>query len=512
MRSQSVRLRGFGLTFDEVAAHLECGAPWAAGRDIPDIAGWADLVASPGAVLKCLERRLAVGRCPTVSTTVPLPKPGSDELRWMIWMDPVDELWMRILVGRVVKPIESVINRAAREAGVEVLSYRVASFVPAWQLKEHRSAYKWRRNRGLELLGRERCTGVGTLDIRQYYPSTGPDELAEALIRISVDQVTAHALREFLATSTKLGSHSGLPIGAEASGILGNLSLLGADLAAAPLTLGHIRYTDDVWLFLDREDAWEEVMETYRIVTQRQGFVLNDAKTRYHAKADGDAEAIMMNGRVDSLIASSLDGYVTPELALGELEHQAAQTTPDWTSIRFALGALARARSASGLQFLYNNLKILTEVPTSACNYVLALAEHRSHRQLVDRDWIMEIITNPRSGRTVAAKIHACRIIKRLGVGKKHGQALETLALLSGQPRNVPLQAWAATAWGRSKACKPSKAFEYACSVGDLSVRRAFALSIDPLSASSRKCRYWARHLEAVEPDLAPALEPLRQA
>lgn len=50
-----------------------------------------------------------------------------------------------------------------------------------------------------------------------------------------------------------MGAPGGLPIGPEASGLLGNIVLLGLDKAISYRVRGHIRYTDDSWMFLGAE-------------------------------------------------------------------------------------------------------------------------------------------------------------------------------------------------------------------------------------------------------------------
>ena len=56
-------------------------------------------------------------------------------------------------------------------------------------------------------------------------------------------------------------------------------------------------------------------------------------------------------------------------------------------------------------------------------------------------------------------------------------ERLEEFATDTNLRCHVPLQAWVAKAWGASKAHKPGRAVEYACHLGDFSVRRAFALT-----------------------------------
>lgn len=421
-------------------------------------------------------------------------------------MDPFDELWLRILVGRVLCAVDAALDA---NGNAEVFSYRPESMVPAWSLIGHRTAHRLRRQRGDELLADEQCKGVGTLDIRHYYPSVTPDALASALASTSAAAGATVVLCEMLHGMGRLEMPRGLPIGPEASGILGNLMLMGVDAALSPLVQGHVRYTDDSWVFLDDEGRWPEVLRCYEDAAAHAGLAPNLDKLAFHSKEDGSADNAMSSSRVDSLIASA-GGFVRPEMAAEEIEHQLSLPQPDWTAIRFGLGALARDGSASGLGMIYDNPTIFIEAPVNTANYLISLTRHGRHRAKINVDWLVDFATAEPDGRSIAARVHACRVAEQLSIGKQNGRQLEAVAVSGARPRNVPLQAWAAAAWGKSDAHKPGVAVDHATHVGDLALRRAFALSIDPATASRAKCRKWATHLSIVDPDLDPTVQHLR--
>ena len=252
------------------------------------MAAWRDLVDAPEAVRSRLVRRIEDGRCPTVSPTVTLPKPGSDELRQLIWMDPFDELWIRILVGRTIASIDRKLDEAA-----EVFSYRPSSTTRGWQLIQHPEAHRSRRARGEELLNRDACMGVGTLDVRNYYPSVDASNLAKAFASTSAASGASRLVCEFIDRLPTLGMPGGLPIGAEASGVLGNLMLVGVDASLRSLVQAHIRYTDDSWVFLDSASAWLEVLPAYEVSTGEIGLAPNMLKSGFYAKEDGHADCLL---------------------------------------------------------------------------------------------------------------------------------------------------------------------------------------------------------------------------
>lgn len=435
-----------------------------------------------------------------MSPTVTLPKPGSDELRQLIWMDPFDELWMRILVGRTIASVDRKLDEAA-----EVFSYRLSSTARGWHLTQHPEAHRARRVRGEELLNRDACMGVGTLDVRQYYPSVDASHLAKAFASTSAASGASRLVCEFIDRLPALGMPGGLPIGAEASGVLGNLMLVGVDASLRSLVQAHVRYTDDSWVFLDTASAWLEVLRAYEQSTGDIGLAPNLLKSGFYAKDDGHAEDALFSGRVDSMIAES-GGFVRSDEASEEIERQIGDEDPDWSAIRFSLGALMREPSPAGLELIYSNPKLFEEVPTKTADYLIAMSD-QGHGTRIDRDWLQEFATSVPTGRSMASKIHACRVLHRLRVGKVRGNGLESLALSQSGPTNVPLRAWAATAWGASQAHKPGLAVDYAAGAGELPIRRAFALTVHSNHSNLRKRTSWAKHLVQREPDLGPSVQ-----
>lgn len=489
----------------EVEAHLRAGAPWAMSRDIPDVAGLTDLVVAPKAVRQCLKRRIADGRCPMPPAVVLLPKPGSNELRKVVWMDPYDELWYRILIGRMVGKMEENIQRYA-----EVFSHRIVKSQPAWSIRCHQQAWRRLNKRSNKLLNKTNCRAMGTFDIRHYYPSIAPVKVASVLTNIGVPDEDIYQIDHFLNQLEELDAPSGLPIGAESSGLIGNVMLIEVDKALASLVIGHTRFSDDSRVFLYDESMWDEIYEIYKATAFGLGLKMNESKSSLYMKDSGAAAQVINNERIDYIIASSIDGNVDPETAVDEIEAQIQSDEPDYRVINFGLGVLIRRQSEVGLSMLHDNPKIFEETPVNTGRYLYILASHGKYKQLIDRDWIVDIATTSSSGRSIAAQIHACRVAERLGVSKNHGERFAEVALSGGGDHNVPLRAWAAMAWGASEAHRPRAAVDHATDIGDFLLRRAFVLTIDPEASTDKNRQKWCRHLSVREPDLKPSLARLR--
>lgn len=492
----------------EVESHLQAGAPWTKSRDIPDVAGWEDLVAAPEEVSKCLDRRIADGRCPMPPSVVSLPKLGSGELRKITYMDPYDELRVRILLGGMVDRIE-----ASLQGYAEVLSYRVINNDPAWLVRSLREAWSEFRKRSRELLNEASCQAMGTLDIRWYYPSIAPDMVALKLTSIGVREDKINLLERFLSDLTKLGGPPGLPIGPEFSGLIGNVMLTGVDQVLASLVHAHVRVSDDSRIFVRDELVWEEVLEAYREEAGYLGLYPNESKSSLYMKASGDALKEIENERINYLLDYA-EGDLEPEVAADEIDAQIKSYVPDWTVINFGLGALISHQSTAGLPVLYENPSILYKTPTQTGKYLLTLASNGRCKRSIDRDWLMERATTPSEdpssiGKEIAGKIQACKVAERLGVSEEHGKLLEEVAMTNDSNRDIPLKAWAAKAWGASGAYRSETAIDHAASVGDFSLRRAFVLTIKPSDSTERNRQKCYRYLSVREPDLKPSLARL---
>ena len=485
-------------TLAEVSANLQAGADWVRRRDLPDIDGWADFDAAPELVHQRLISQLQEGRCPSVAHVFPLPKAGKGEVRKMAWLNPYDDLYLRIVVGRVALAIEAAL-------GPDVFSYRLADDPPGWSTRADRQSFELRRERARELFSEVGCNAIAVADLRHYYPSVEPEVVMDALCQANSPRGAVTVIGELLRDLVPMGAPRGLPIGQEASGLLGNIVLLGLDEAISSRVRGHIRYTDDSWMFLQAETEWAEVREAYTTSASDLGLEVNASKVSVHPKGSEAAEHIIQHGQI-AYLTSPDARYRPPQRSADELRQELQRDEPDWVLAKFHLGSLRSAQSPVGLPILYEQPRLLQEIPHSVGHYLSAVVGSPRNRQEVDRDWLVEQATALPTARSLAGQLHLCRVASQIRLGKEYGNRLVELATDSELRRHAPLQAWAAKAWGASKAHTPRQAVEYACYFGDFSVRRAFALTVSPDASTPSKRSCWRRKLRSVEPDLEPTL------
>lgn len=88
--------------------------------------------------------------------------------------DPFDEIMFRALVGRAAVAIDNA-------AGDEVSSCRLTVAGPAWRVLQYRYAQDARIGELRARATSPALQGLGTLDVRQYYPSIQPARLGQVL-------------------------------------------------------------------------------------------------------------------------------------------------------------------------------------------------------------------------------------------------------------------------------------------------------------------------------------------
>lgn len=489
-------------TRDEVSANLVAGATWAGERDLPDVDAWGDFIAAPDLMCERYRTRLREGRCLAVAGAFPLPKPGKDELRRMAWLNPYDDVYLRIIVGRVAGAIEAAL-------GPDVFSYRIENEAPGWTVQASKQALKRRRGRGEALLADRRCNAIGVSDIRRYYPSIVPETVTEALCKVAAPRGAVRLIDKLLAELVTMGAPQGLPIGPEASGLLGNIVLLAVDEAIVDHVLGHVRYTDDSWLYLCSESDWAEVKEVYAASASTIGLEVNTSKVAIHTKQSGNAAHTMHHEQIAYLTSDGARD-LTSQMATETIQSQLDHERPDWNLIGFCLGSLRSRQCADGLAILYEDPSILCEIPSQAGRYLSVLANNKIARRKIDRDWLVDAATGPHEGRMLAGQLQACRIASLLRLNKEQGKRLEEVAVDRDCRRHAALQAWAAKAWGSSMAHRPGQAVDHVCDHGDFTLRRAFALTIHPDSVDPSRLAGWRRKMQSVDADLAPTLARLQ--
>ncbi len=502
---RTASLHAHGPTLDEVRSHLEYGAQHTRRCLLPDIVEWRDFRAAPELVRQQLLAQIRDGRSPARASRFPYPKAGTNEVRLVTVLNPYDELVFRYTVGRAARIIDQSLS-------TDVMSYRLDESRPAWRYRGQREAFKLRSQSGIQSLENRDCNALLMTDIRNYFPSITTELLAKVLQEIGLPDPYVISIVDFLSQLTILGAPEGLPIGPEASSLLGNIAMLPVDLAIAEVVTRHIRYTDDSWLFLRSASDAEEVLARYREAASACGFDLNDNKVKLYDKADGSAHRAIQHEMI-SYFESYFSGNIPPDRAHAEFRDQITSQEPDWAVCRYLLSKMNQSLdkdASKSHEEMLNTISeyptVMRELPEQAGRYICTLAKNKHTRDKIDRDWLVKHVASPLTSRDLAGRLQVCRAGSLLKLGKDHGRRMETIATNFTRQSHIPIRIWAARAWGASEAHTPAKAVEFACEFGDFSLRRAFVTTISSEAFNLQKRNQCREKLIKVDRDLLPSV------
>ncbi len=140
----------------------------------------------------------------------------------------------------------------------------------------------WRAARGrFRAAARSNLDGAASVflgDVEDCYGSIGPSTVMSALRRLGIDAVDAGRVGAILADLERRGVR-GLPVGPDASAILGNAVLLRVDHAFAREGLTFLRWVDDVAVFAPNQDVAMHARDVFRRALAHLGLRVNETKT-----------------------------------------------------------------------------------------------------------------------------------------------------------------------------------------------------------------------------------------
>lgn len=453
----------------EIAFALGPAATYALSRDIPDVLGLADYVGAVEETLALVQRRVRAGLVGTEMAMFPLVKADPTTTRGLTVLDPLDDLALRVLVGRCSHAIAAVTDEA------HVLNGVIRNPGPGWTTASYRAQHRRRRELQHAHVSATSTKAVGFFDIKNFFPSCGQELVCRMLHDAGAPVGAVDVLGETFARMFD-GSGQGLPIGFEGSGPIANLMLRPMDAAIGASGRPYIRWTDDVEVFIQNRTEWTMIVEAAQEAVSSVGLSFNLDKTKA-LPVGGEAEAHLFDPTRDSIFNS--DDPVT-EIA-GEFGWAAMWKTfgssGDMPPGRFRafLGKLARVHDPGALEFLAAYPLWINREPRPVADYLIALMRHSPTMSLVDRDWLVELATVDTVRRTTAAgQLHLFRALATVPVGRDHGKKFLDFATDHRRiNRYGELAAWAMRAWSQSDHWNPTDALDLVSAYRPASLRRA---------------------------------------
>lgn len=455
------------LTRAEIGDSIATGAELASRGSMPDPRSWEDLVAAKEASIGVIQRRLQEERTPLVSQVFRWPK-ETGGWRQMVWLDPLDQIIFRGVVGRLIPGIQDHVDRD------NVFSSQLEAWPPRWRLVDYRIQTGARREKGLELL--ERWPVLGLIDIKNFYPSVGLGVLERVLGRLTIDDRSFAFLVGWLRQLKQTYNAPGLPTGHDPSRLLADGILVDCDRVLARTGIPFIRYVDDTWFFIEKIDEFEEVVTRYSEALATIGLEIQPLKTMpltgFEATNHIQDQAIAYFG--DQLSTPGPEGLSASlelfDYAMEGLPHTSA-------ALRRAINNLQTHRSLKPLEVLREDLELLRYAPDHWPRYLHTLSNQKDTRKELDDDWMIEQAERHWNNRNEMYKtLVFLRAMSSLQLTPERGEKMGSL-LQSSDGRLVPVRVWSSHVWGASEAY-PNEAIEILEASGDYSTRRSLALTL----------------------------------
>lgn len=475
----------------DVHATVQAGASWVQTRDIPDVIGWADFRTVPDLAAAAINERRNRGVIVSAAHHFPHPKGFGPANRWMTVVDPLDEVAFRIDIGRVAHHLDGAL-------GAEVLSYRLKTAGPGWTVGDFKYGVGERRRRLVATLDRS-FRGVGALDVANYYPSIDLGALRATLMELGVPKADADPLMAMLHAWQDIWNVRGVPVGPEASGLLGNVMLVCVDAEVAERCDVFTRYTDDYLVSID-DEAFAGLVAVVGEALTRISLELNDSKVQHRSERQG-AEMLLIDPAISDLARSlSIDAERGVQLVREAIAVEAHAEAPNETRFRWCLKVLLNRGDSFAVPLFEANPSLARMSPKGFGAYMSKMATARK----VDHEWLVSTIVAEPTPDTAAVQMHAALACSQVRISKSVIRPVEVLALHPGT--NVPLRVAAVGMWAASEGGKLGQALDAAVAVGLPQHRRAL-IAASRCWPEGRKRSIGLTKLRVVAPEAAPTIQ-----
>ena len=219
----------------ELEQNLAALRAWNLKFEIPDVISFADFLHSRRLVAESLfsSQRLLIW-----DRALRFPYPNGRKLRELVVLEPPDLALLRASAGRIVRPVK-------RRLSSRSFGYRTTQSGLAWQFDDTGAGWKRFTDSAIRLLQRGDINAMCATDIASYYGSIDPDRLETRLHDLGCDLHAVAVVLSGLRKWVSVDGIAGVPIGPEASGILGNAFLIPVDRMLTSLGVEHVRGMDD---------------------------------------------------------------------------------------------------------------------------------------------------------------------------------------------------------------------------------------------------------------------------
>jgi hypothetical protein len=397
-----------------------------------------------------------------------------------------------MLVGRCAATIEAKLAST-------VVAHRFEFAGGAWSSKGILAGWRSRKDNFLPRFEADPSLWLATMDVRLYYPSLSNATIAGALNSFGVDAWVVDDLMGLLFDLHALpGKVRGVPIGPEASSVLGTVGLVSIDRIANGTD--HMRLADDLWHVARTEAAaiaWTELIRT-----QLRVVGLADNPSKLQILSGDEAIAQITDIDLDYATASGpASAAAGVAMLLSGIDDQILGR------IRFGLGTIARHGSRVGAPILLANLDLLDVDPHAVSahfRYAMPWLKPAERGMLVDH------VRHASGDHAIAGRLRIANALATSKINSSQADDLMAGALLMTERKHQPLRQHMilAACRGAGPDRRIRAATELAEVTDDLDLRRTVS-DLNRRVSSRRQAKAAVAHLARLDQELALLTRPL---
>jgi hypothetical protein len=340
---------------------------------------------------------------------------------------------------------------------------------------------------GMEILDEGKFPFMCRTDISKYYPSIQIDLLQESLLMDGCESQAVARVLAVLKFWLEFCCLKGLPIGPEASAVLGNFFLRPIDDLIATNGARYKRYGDDMLIFSRDRAMGEAVAESVDDELRLLQLTRSLEKTESFDDP-ADARANLRDAEIDYMEgASTYDrdlGLYTVQRNFRRL----LQTGPKdlkVSRLRWVLKYLTNRSERGGCLELSRRTDLMNVDPKAATNY---LAVAKSDQRVLTN--CMQRLAQPREERFDGLTLHQLRLMSQAKTGNPEAKEFERIACDQSMP--WPTRSWAWAALACADGTKASRLMEAATEEAEPNIRRAIVATLKR-HAGLRRCKRFLR-------------------
>jgi hypothetical protein len=184
-----------------------------------------------------------------------------------------------------------------------VCSYRLTPLQgsdDAWAFRKRQEGWRLFTEGGIAILDKGALPFMCRTDVTKYYPSVELDLLRELLLRQGCYEKAVRRIDCCFKFWQRFCGLKGLPIGPEASAVLGNFFLSRVDQSIVAGNADHLRYGDDILVFTESRSLGQAIIGVIDRELKSLGLTISAEKTRYFDDPD-EARANLSDATITSL-------------------------------------------------------------------------------------------------------------------------------------------------------------------------------------------------------------------